>query len=329
MSNEIWVGVDVSKRTFHAAIAAHDDGTRNWARLPQRPFANTTQGRKAFIDWVRAQTGRTRVHGVCLESTGRLGWNLLDALGQELGPMAMINPLRSKRFGESLGLRDKTDRVDACVLAMYGATTRPRPTALPAPVLRDLRECNRAFSALSVDRQAYKQRLQDGPSCSMVRQQFQRTVTLLTNRMTKLQAHMDKLIESDVQLREDVNRLTSIKGVGRRSAYVLLAEFGDLRSYTRNELTACAGLFPRQVQSGTSVHKRPRLVKHGGHRVRKALYLCAMSACRHNPQLQRFYQRLIHHGKAPMAALGAVMRKLLILARTLLVHQTTYDPNYT
>jgi len=329
MSNEIWVGVDVSKRTFDAAIAAANQDTKKWARMPHHTFANTPQGRQAFIVWVRAQTGQARVDGVCLESTGRLGWTLLEALGQQLGPVAMINPLRSKRFGEGLGLRDKTDRVDACVLAMYGTTTQPRPTAAPAPVLRDLRECNRLFSALSADKQAHKQRLDDGPSCSVVRQELRRTITLIANRMKRLQVHMDKLIESDDLLRDDVDRLISIKGVGRRSAYVLLAEFGDLRTYTRNELTACAGLFPRQVQSGTSVHKRPRLAKHGGHRVRKALYLCAMTACRYNPQLQRFYQRLIHHGKARMAALGALMRKLLLLARTLLIHQTTYDPNYT
>jgi len=329
MSKRWWIGVDVSKRSFSAALASDEDKPSDWARVPYRTFQHTDTGLKAFVQWAGQRLGGCELEGICLESTGRLGWIWMEALGQRLGRVSMVNPARPKRFAESLGLRDKTDRVDACVLALFGAIVRPMPTQLPAPVLRELRECNRMFTAMSTDRQAYEKRLRDGFSSAVVRRELRRTVAALERRMQALQKRMDELVASDPALAEDVERITTIKGVGRRTAYVLIAELGDMRAYSRSELVSFAGLYPRSVQSGSSVHKPSRLAKHGGGPIRRALYLCAMAARVHNPQMRRFYLRLRANGKAPMAALGAVMRKLLLLARSLLINQTVYDPNYT
>lgn len=329
MSKGWWIGVDVSKRSFSAALASGEDEPSDWAGLPYGTFEHTETGLKAFAQWVRERLAGCDLDGICLESTGRLGWIWMEALGQRLGPVSMVNPARPKRFAESLGLRDKTDRIDACVLALFGAMVRPMPTQLPAPVLRELRECNRIFTAISMDRQAYEKRLHDGFSSGVVRRELRRTLAGLERRMDALQKRMDELVASDAGLAEDVQRITTIKGVGRRTAYVLIAELGDMRTYSRSELVSFAGLYPRSVQSGSSVHKPSRLAKHGGGPIRRALYLCAMSARVHNPQIRRFYLRLRANGKAPMAALGAVMRKLLLLARSLLIHGTVYDPNHT
>jgi len=251
----------------------------------------------------------------------------MDTLDGALGPVSMVNPQRTKAFGDSLGCRDKTDAGDARVLALYGATLQPQPTALPSPVHRELQECNRLFSALSVDKQAYQARLKDGPLSPLVCRELKHTILALDRRMASVQKHMDRLVENDSRLAEDAQRIASIKGVGQRTAYVLLAELGDLRRFDRNEIASYAGLYPRHHDSGTSVRKRPRMVKRGGAAIRKALYVCAMSAIQWNPQMRQLYRRLTKNGKAPMAALGAVMRKLLLLARSLLVHNTFYEPD--
>jgi len=330
MDKGVWIGVDVGKDAFTAAVASTEDAVADWARLPVKTFAFSAQGLQRLVGWVHATLGADgEVNGVCIESTGRLGWRWMGQLDGALGPVSMVNPARTKSFGDSMGLRDKTDRIDACVLALYGVAMCPPATKVPSPTLQELRECNRLFTTLSADRQSYEKRLKDGPISPVVRQELKQTIRLLERRMQKVQARMDELISSEAQLQADVKRITTIKGVGRRTAYVLIAEFGDLRSYSRNQLASLAGLYPRTYESGSSVHKRPRLVGRGGGTIRKALYLCAMSARVHNPQMRRLYQRLIHNGKAPMAALGAVMRKLLLLARTLLVHHRHYDPNFT
>lgn len=329
MSNSVWVGVDLSKDDFWVALASKSDAVTDWVKLPTRSFLFSEHGVQAFVAWVQERVVDEKLEGICIESTGRLGWQWMVLLGDALGGVSMENPARTKAFGDSMGLRDKTDRIDACVLALYGVAMRPKIKAIPSPTLIELRECNRLFSSLSADRQAYVKRLKDGPMSRIVCRELKQTISLLENRMKKIQVRMDEVIENDEQLNQDVERITSIKGVGKRSAYVMLAELGDIRRYSRNELVSFAGLYPRTYQSGTSVRKAPRLARRGGGRIRKALYLCAMSARVHNPQMRRFYERLRKNGKAPMAALGAIMRKLLIIVRSLLVHNSYYDPDFT
>ena len=319
------VGVDVGKDSVWAAVASAGDAVADWARLPVQSFAFSEEGIAAIVQWV---ANFEAIAGVCIESTGRLGWRFMAQLDGALGPVSMANPARTRAFGDSMGLRDKSDRVDACVLALYGVAMQPPVTRMRSAVLRELRECNRLFSVLSIDRQSYKKRLADGPLSATVRHELRRTIALLERRMKQVQARMDELVASDASLTADVGRITSIKGVGPRTAFVLLAEFGDLRDYSRNELASLAGLYPRQYESGRSVYKRPRMARRGGGPVRKALYLCAMSARKHNPQMRQLYERHVQNGKSPMAALGILMRKLLLLARSLLIHQTKYDPKY-
>jgi len=328
MDKRVWVGVDIGKSVFSAAIARSDTSMDAVANLPSKSFAFSKSGMADFVSWVRSCVAEGVVAGICIESTGRLGWQWMKALDEDAWPVAMVNPSRTRAFGESLGIRDKTDALDACVLAVYGTVMNPGPTSPPSPRMLELRECNRLFSSLSRDKQSYENRLLDGPVSAIVRRELKRTIKGLERRMQSLQKHMDELIAQDAPLKNDVECITSIIGVGDRTAYVLLAELGDLRTYRRNELVSFAGLYPRKHESGSSVYRKPRMVKRGGAPVRKALYLCAMSARTHNPQMRRLYERHVQNGLSPMAALGILMRKLLLLARSLLIHQTKYDPKY-
>ena len=89
-----------------------------------------------------------------------------------------------------------------------------------------------------------------------------------------------------------------------------------------------AGLYPREYTSGKSVFKKPRLAKGGKGNVRRRLYMCAMVALKHNPVLKRFAKHLMAQGKTPMSALGALMRKLLLIARALVVSGKDFDPDF-
>ena len=99
-------------------------------------------------------------------------------------------------------------------------------------------------------------------------------------------------------------------------ATTVLVEMGDLRRFTRSrQLTAFAGLSPKRKESGTSVHGKTRMCKQGSGRVRAELYMAAGCAARFNPDMKATYENLLAHGKEKRAALGAVMRKLLVLMR--------------
>ena len=140
---------------------------------------------------------------------------------------------------------------------------------------------------------------------------------------------MKRVVEAAPQIKHDIELLKSIYGVGFIVAVVIIAELGDLRRFGKaRQLTAFAGVSPRIYQSGTSVSGRPRMCKKGNPRVRHVLYLSALVTIRGSNDLQRTYQRLLKEGKSPMAAIGAVMRKLLILMRALLITENTYDPDW-
>lgn len=330
MSKHVWIGIDVGKQSFWAAVAGPGQGVEAWTSLPARAFDHDRAGLDAFVRWVEDQgLGAAEVAGLCLEATGRLSTRWADWLNDRLGAVSIVNPAWPDAFRKSLGIRETHDRIDACVLALFGKTTRPQPTVRLSPARAELRELFRSHQALQADEQAYQQRLDDGPTSAGARTAYNRVIAALRRQLDRLEAAMDQLIARDPALCVDAPRMLTITGVGPKTVRVILAEFDDLRRYTRNQLVALAGLFPKEHTSGTSVRKKARLAKGGGGRVRKALYMSALSARRHNPHMRRFADRLQARGKKPMEALGAIMRKLLLLIRALIVSGKDYDPQHT
>ena len=117
-------------------------------------------------------------------------------------------------------------------------------------------------------------------------------------------------------------KLTAIKGVGARTAALLLAQMPELGTLNRGQAAALAGLAPFNHDSGK--HRGQRSIFGGRPAVRTGLYMAAMVAARHNPILAAFYQRLRAAGKPPKLALTATMRKLLLLLNNTLKPDPTY-----
>ena len=126
-------------------------------------------------------------------------------------------------------------------------------------------------------------------------------------------------------LEAQAQRLATIKGVALITAVTVLAEFGDLRRFVRSrQLTAFAGLSPKLNRSGVFKGSSP-LCKQGSARVRAVLYCAAASAARFNPDMAKTYKDLIAKGKHKRSALGAVMRKLLVLMRAVLLADKNWE----
>lgn len=329
MCKKFWVGVDLAKDSFVASVASLEHQPSEWALLPVREFANNGRGILSFLTWLKKRdVNPETLAGVCLEATGRLAWRWAQGVEGRLGPLSIVNPARPVAFAKSLGLRDKTDRIDACMLALYGVALRPAPKPLPTSHQRQLRELASLCERVKRDRIACENRLHEEPESKVVRKWLRQEIRHLIRDLRCLEAEMDKLIDENRTLEQDRTRIQTIPGVAAKTTRILLAQFGDLRQYSRNELVSLAGLYPKQFQSGSSVHRRARLAKGGGRRIRAALYMAALSARRFCPHLKRFADRLEQNGLSNMAILGAVMRKLLLLIRALVVSARNYDSNY-
>lgn len=324
-----WLGCDIGKKTFGAAIVAVSDSTSKWSDLPFAEFERSVKGCTELIAWLKGLgVGRDQFSGICIESTGCYSRQWVEFLKERLGPVSIVNPRQPKRFKEMLQIQGKSDRIDSAVCALFGRTMEPTPTELPSGAQGKLREQNRLYLKLEEQLNAFQNRLDCDPTDKAARAVLRAIVKTLKREMKKLQTAMTASLAEDEALQKDANYAQSIPGVGPRTVQTIFGEFGDLRTYTRNQLGALAGLYPREYTSGSSVYKKPCLVKGGGGRVRKVLYMAAMAARTHNPHLREFAERLKAKGKNPMAVLGAIMHKLLLLIRAVVVSGKAYDPQY-
>lgn len=316
-----WAGVDVSQDTLDACLLPAPGGVAR-----ERSFANDAAGHAALAAWADEHSAGAAI-GFCLESTGPYGEALATALADAGRYVAVVNPARVKYAGLMRGQGNKTDRADARLIAEYAARERPAAWRPPSPQVRELRALSRRRDDLRRLAAGEKTRLATPGLSAATRKSLARTVAFLEKEAGRLQEQADELVAADGHLRADHDLLRTIPGVGPVAANAILAELPDpARFATAQQAAAYAGLAPREYRSGTSVKKRTRLSKAGNARLRKALYLPAITAVRFNPVVGAFYARLVATGKPKMSALGACMRKLLMIAYGVLKSRTPFDP---
>ena len=250
-----------------------------------------------------------------MEATGGLGDDLALFLHERGLTVSVVNPLRIKAFGQSEMVRTKTDKVDAGVIARFCRSQSPAPWHPPSPRMRELRALVRRCAALKEMRVQELQRRAQGAASDMVAASLERSIASLDAEIKVISDAITVLIQADEHLRTSHDLLTSIPGLGSQSAAVMLAEIPDFRAFAHNkQITAFVGLNPQDHQSGSSIRGRARISKVGNARLRAILYMCALTARRHNPALRTFADRLKEAGKSPKVVLVAVARKLLVIA---------------
>jgi transposase len=316
------VGVDVSAKTLEVSRGASDEA------VATRQFANSVAGCRELARWVRQGKRRARV---VLEATGLYSLDVALLLQRTPGVEVMVlNPRVSKDFAGACGQRARTDTSAAALLREYGARMPFTAWTPPSAAALGVRAVMRRVVVLTELRVQERNRLHaveaTGASPAVLRRHLQQQIAALGRQIVQLEHEARALVESVPALRAGLARLRSIKGIGLRSALLILAELavwpGDLGA---RQWVAQAGLDPRPIQSGTSVHPPVRISKRGNPYLRRALFMPALVAVRHNAAVQRFATELAARGKAPLQVLVAVMRKLLHAIHGMLRTDTDFD----
>jgi transposase len=319
MSPSAWLGIDIAKDTFEAHLLRDKAVARG-------SFANAPAGFVKLDHWLKKHKAAA-VHA-CLEATGRYSEALAEHLHAGGHTVSVINPARLKAFGQATLTRTKTDQSDAALLADFCRRQQPAAWTPPAPEKRALRDLVRRRESLLQLRQQEANRLSSGETSPVVQASLTAVLAVLDAQLAAIEQAIHAQIQAAPDLRRQHQLLDSIPGIGSTTAAALLGEI-DFGAYpSARQLAAQAGLTPRQRQSGTSVHGKPRLSKQGASQLRKILFLPAVVATRHNPIVRAFADRLKARGKAKMAIVGAAMRKLLHLCYGVLKTGLTFDPNY-
>jgi len=312
------LGIDISKDSFHVELSINH-------KLRHRRFANRKAGFVELGVWL-AKYKATPVHA-CLEATGPYSEAVALYLHEQGHTVSIVNPAQIKAFGQSELLRNKDDRPDAGLIRRFCEKQQPAAWT-PAPAhFRELQALTRHLENLLETRQQQLNRLETTTTKNVIKS-LRKLVTHLDTEVQRIEQQIADHVDRHPDLKQQCQLLDSIPGIGKRTATRLLAEIENISQYkSARQVAAYAGLTPRNNRSGT-MRGQTRLSKTGNARVRKALFMPAMVAKRHNPVVRSFCQRLARHGKNKMQLLGAAMRKLLHIAFGVLKSGKFFDPNH-
>lgn len=257
---------------------------------------------------------------VVFEATGHCDRLLRLCLAQAGIGFARVNPRTARRFAEARGRLAKTDRIDARSLAEMGAMFGLVAEAAPCPARERLTALARRRDQLVEARATERRHLGDAFDPD-IRADIEAMIIILGTRIAAIEGLIDDQMKGE-HLGKEVDRLTSVPGVGKVTALTLLAHMPELGSLSPKAAASLSGLAPFNDDSGKRSGRRR--IKGGRPRVRKALYMAALGAIRASARLRSFYQAVATRTGAAKAAIIAVARKLITILNAILRDKTQF-----
>lgn len=303
-----FVGIDVAKATLDVVVSSAPSPTQ---------FANEPAGHRALLGLLTTASPTL----IVLEATGGYEREITVALADAGLPVVVVNPRQVRDFAKATGRLAKTDRLDAAVLAQFAAQLQPPIRPVPDAAAQELRDLVTRRRQL-VDMLG-QERNRLPAARGRVRRELQSHIRWLERRIHETDDDLRQSIEQSPVWRVKDDLLQSVPGIGKTVARTMLALLPELGTLDRKQIAALVGVAPLNRDSGQ--WRGHRQVWGGRAPVRAMLYMAAIVATRHNPVLQRFYQRLRGAGKPGKVALVATMRKLLTIVNAMLAHHTPWS----
>ena len=317
-----YAGIDTSHKTLDVVVR------KNGKSLKCLKINNTTAGHLELIRYLR----KHNVERVGLEATGYYHLDIAIELDNAIDiDVMIINPRASNNFAKALMTKTKNDAIDADVLAKFVERMDFVTWRSPDHEVFALRACGRRLVSLTKEKTKAKNQHHafslTKRTPDFIISDIELSIEQLENQIDTIIAHALMIIKESNALSQRYKRLISIKGVADKTAIKLLGELGVLEGdMSAKQWVSHAGLFPREFQSGSSVNKRTSIGKVGNRYIREALYMGALSAARHDPNVRGFYQHLIQdNGLKKIQATCAVMRKLLVAMHGMLKTDKPFD----
>lgn len=297
-----FVGIDVALDTL-------DSGRSDSDQLAS--FPNDEPGIARLVASLRALPPAL----IVVEATGGLERPLLDALLDAGLPVALVNPAHVRHFARGLGIRAKTDAIDARVLAHFARLASPRlahKRSANQAELEALVTCRRQLTHVRTEQVNRRKRT----SSKAALRAIDAVLQTLETQVDDLDEKIRTLIDADDDFHSTDQLLRSAPGVGAVLSATLLAELGELGSTDRRQICSLVGVAPFNHDSGRL--KGKRAIRGGRATVRSVLYMAALAAMRFNPVIKTFALRLAGAGKVKKVVIVACMRKLVILLNAML-----------
>jgi len=294
---EVVVGVDVSKK--HLDIYINPVGK-------SIQISNSQQG----ISKLFAQLSKHIVEQVAFESSGGYEYLLQKNLAEKNYKLWCIDPKRIKAFTISEGIKAKTDKIDAKMIACFAAKNKSTYThkVLPKDILK-----LKAYARRRVDLTemiSLEKKRQSHPKEVFCKKLIEKHINHMQKLVEKIETEIMQMIDKNKKWKRKAEIMQSAPGIGKITALTLIAYVPELGELDSKKISALIGVAPFTKQSGA--YQGVEKIQDGRSIPRKALYMASLSAIHGNSSFSAFYSRLIEAGKRPKVALVAVMHKMII-----------------
>jgi transposase len=292
---KIICGVDVSKRRLDAHVAPSGCF---------ESFENDAVG----IARLGAFCRRHEVQLVVMEASGGFERQAFLLLWQAGIACGLTNPRSVRRYAEAMGILEKTDRLDASVIARFAIAKDLKPTSPPTARQQRLNALVARLRQVTNDLTVQKQRRSIAMDQEMLTS-IDEVIALLKRQTKTLAGEIGSLINDD-PLWSKLDAALRTKGIADRTVARLLAELPEIGIYSNKAVVKLAGLAPLANDSGARTGQRH--IRAGRHGIRSILFLVADIVQRFDQSLGDVHRRLTNAGKPKMVVRTAIARKLLV-----------------
>ncbi|QEK51349.1 IS110 family transposase [Pedobacter aquae] len=326
------LGIDVAQKELVVTLGRTlEDFTSEL--YAYKVFKNTDKGIIILLDWVSKQTDEGVKVLFVMEATGVYHQKLAYYLDEHGYELSIVLPNKISNYMRTLETKTITDKTCSEAIAQFGLERKLERWYRPKVSYKTLQQLTRERDQIVQERSSVKNQLHAEESEAYPNKnslnRIQARIAFLNSQEKEIKLEIKELIVRDLELQNQIEKLTSISGVGELTAVIVLAETNGFELIrNKKQLTSYAGLDVKEKQSGTSIKGKPRISKKGNTSLRKALYLPALSAVKWDDRFKEMYVRIVSKNGIKMKGLVAIQRKLLEMMYTLFKNDTLYDKEY-
>jgi transposase len=301
------VGVDVGKHFLDVCIHEKELYWRE---------DNTIAGIKRILK----RLSYYQVERLVMEATGRYEFELAQLAYARKLPVCIVKPLLVRRYAGANDQLAKTDKLDAQIIAEFGAVLKPRVTPAKSKSLIAIKDL------ITRRRQLVNLRTQESNRSGIMGRilavSCRRIIRHLNAEIERIEKQLAKYVAEQAEWTEKQGLLKTVPGVGNTLIYTLLADLPELGELNNKEVSKLVGVAPINKDSGRMRGKRR--IQGGRANIRTVLYMATLSATQCNPVIKAFYKKLVAQGKHKKVAITACMRKFIIILNTIIKNKTEW-----
>jgi transposase len=325
-------GIDVAQKELVVTLGRMLDDF-SIELFSYKVFKNNDSGVKLLVDWVNKLTDYEVPVRYVMEATGvyhqKFAYYLVDN-GCEI---SIVLPNKISNYIRTLELKTITDKTCSQAIAQFGLERKLDKWTKPKSIYKELQQLTRERDQIVQERSVIKNQIHAEKTESEPNQKslerMQARIRFLNSQEKEIKADITDIVSKDSDLKQVINNITTIPGVGELTAAIVLAETNGFELIrNKSQLSSYAGLDVKEKQSGTSVKGKPRISKKGNRNLRKSMHLPSLTAVKWDENFKNIYAKLISKNGIKMKALVAVQRKILELIYILFKNETVYDKEY-